>query len=102
MPISVDPNLTANQTWQSVTRSNGVTYYNTTGKPIIFKGDLCSISNGGSSLVVNGVSVGMQGAGYNGSGTQWYTGSPVIIPINASYVWSMGGSWSTAQAYEFR
>jgi hypothetical protein len=90
------------QTWQAVTRTSGTTYYNTTGKPIQFKGDVNSSNNGTSSLTINGVFTGYQGSGYNASGTQWYCGAPVIIPAGASYVWTVSSGYSSYQAYELR
>ena len=90
------------QTWQSVTRTSGTTYYNTTGRPIQFKGDVVSNTNGTGALTVNGVSVGTMGGGYNSGGTQAYGGGGVVIPAGASYVWTISGSFASSQAYELR
>jgi hypothetical protein len=68
------------QTWQSPSRANGVTYYNTTGKPIIFA---TTQNNGGSPFnsvqTVNGISL----SAYYYTGT----GGPgmMIVPPGGSY-----------------
>lgn len=73
------------QTWQSVTRVSGTTYYNTTGKPIYFcvTGQWQSPASGNLTAVVNGVTV------QTSSGTATNTNNPggifVIVPPSASY-----------------
>lgn len=62
------------QTWQAVTRTAGVTYTNTTGKPIVL--NFCSQT---------GVSVTIAGVTSFGGGTQVQT---YIIPNGATYVLS--------------
>jgi hypothetical protein len=69
------------QTWQSVTRSNGTTYYNTTGRPIVAALSAWSSSQAGY-VYVNGASV------YTGLGRSSYFDTlPVsfIVPPGASY-----------------
>jgi hypothetical protein len=48
------------QTWQTVTRTSGTTYYNTTGKPIT----VCAVATGTNTLVtvVGGITVANQAA----------------------------------------
>ena len=77
------------QTWQSVTRATGTTYYNTTGKPIgIF---ITCVSNGGATLIVSGVTVG---TGTTGTvGTQPCLGA--TIPIGVSYSITFAGGTGT-------
>lgn len=83
------------QTWQSVTRTNGTTYYNTTGKPITAS---CSITSNGSAVgatvvTINGVAVTVCSAGNattTGSGN-----GVVIIPPGASYVTSASNGTGT-------
>lgn len=74
------------QTWQTVTRTSGVTYYNTTGKPILILVD--ATGNAGSfasvSISVNGVSFGLVRS-QNGVGVSYGVGV-AVIPPNASYV----------------
>ena len=72
------------QTWQSVTRNAGTTYYNTTGRPILWT-LIANTTAGGSSQTVNGVvtSIAYYVSGVsNSSGTQ-------VIPPNASYSTSL-------------
>ncbi|RYS31715.1 hypothetical protein DLS39_13740, partial [Staphylococcus pseudintermedius] len=75
------------QTWQSVTRNNGTTYYNSTGKPIVLV--LTSVSNTAANsyptitVTQNGVSV-IAGAGSAVAATNNSTAT-AIIPPGASY-----------------
>jgi hypothetical protein len=86
------------QTWQAVSRTNGTTYYNTTGKPIMAA---CSISSNGSAVgsfvvTINGTAITVCSAGNattTGSGN-----GVVIIPPGASYVPSISnGNGSLSQ-----
>ena len=70
------------QTWQSVTRTSGTTYYNTTGKPIMF--NFSSNISSGANLVVNGVTVCR-----TASATANYGNFTAIIPVGASYVFTL-------------
>lgn len=91
------------QTWQSVTRTSGTTYYNTTGKPIALKVDTVSTSNGptvGCDLVINGASVGKIAPVSNSASSGFGGSGMVIIPIGASY--SITDSFATHTAYELR
>jgi hypothetical protein len=76
--LSAMSSLGYGQTWQSVTRANGTTYYNTTGKPIT-----CLWTCGNSSTTfnasVNGVSI------FNNPYNQVQTVT-WVVPPNASYV----------------
>jgi len=77
------------QSWQTVSRSIGTTYYNTTGNPIICS--LSANSDGGSAataaIAVNGVTVANSGV-YVGS-YEWAT-VQAVIPNGASYVLAGG------------
>jgi hypothetical protein len=76
--LSAMSSLGYSQTWQTVTRTSGVTYYNTTGRPIVF---CCSVNlTQATTVVVNGVTVFAPGA------QPYITGLTTIIPPNASYV----------------
>jgi hypothetical protein len=84
--LDVMGSLGYGQTWQTVTRSLNTTYYNTTGKPIIFTGQVVGV---GTAV---GISANINGAGalqfaYTAlpSGTATATGS-VLIPAGVSYV----------------
>lgn len=81
------------QAWQSVTRTFGTTYYNTTGKPI-FAVTACYNATGGSQIkcTVNSVDV----TGTSGGGTGPYYGLSLLIPVGASYVWSTSTGTATA------
>ncbi len=68
------PSVGDGQTWQAVTRTTGVTYTNTTGRPIVL--NFCS--SGGVSVTIAGVTS-------FGGGTQVQT---YIIPTGATYVLS--------------
>jgi hypothetical protein len=68
------------QTWQTVTRTSGVTYYNTTGKPILFAANSVNLS-GGFTLTVNGAT-----ALTNAASAVTVMVGPVVIPAGASYV----------------
>lgn len=77
------------QTWQSVSRTSGTTYYNTTGRPIVYatgqvafsgvNGNVSIAINGGTSLVI-AICVVPSGSNYG------HSGGGVIIPAGASYV----------------
>ena len=75
------------QTWQTVTRNLGTTYYNTTGKPIVANivvsattggGSLANVAiNGGTPVIISFNETGGVGSVACGS---------IIIPVGASYV----------------
>jgi len=74
------------QTWQTVSRTSGTTYYNTTGKPILY----CGTGSSGSTtatIVVNGVTLAA-GAIAVGVGTNLILN--FIIPPSASYSVTLG------------
>jgi len=83
-----------NQTWQNVlsSRSNGATYTNSTGKPIMVSVTASPTSNNQSiSASVGGVSLGglTLTSGYTSGGFQF------IVPAGATYVVSTSGSLNT-------
>jgi hypothetical protein len=89
--ITAMSSLGYGQTWQGVARSAGTTYYNTTGKPIIFR--YVITANSSSTVTINGVAMG--------SGSTVSSQASLvthIIPPGASYSYS-GGS---ADIYELR
>jgi hypothetical protein len=77
--VSGAAGLGVDQTWQSVTRTSGTTYTNSTGKPIIFQ---CSCTGNGQYLeiLVSGVRV----AYVVNNGT--FTFASAVIPAGATYV----------------
>ena len=70
------------QTWQSVTRTSGTTYYNTTSKPIFLSAYASGITTGQVTIAVMGITVVI--TSYNG--VSGGIAASVIIPIMASYV----------------
>lgn len=82
------------QTWQSVSRSSGTTYYNTTGKPI-----LCQYTfSGGASLsgvfVVGGFSLPTFSTGTSTNGLQFVAFA--LIPPGAAYTFTTNGTFVSA------
>lgn len=89
------------QTWQSVTRSFGTTYYNTTGKPIFLSYQGTYGSGASTTFTVNGVS----GLSYisNANTPTQSNSSWIIIPPGASYSINIGaGSVTGFTAFELR
>lgn len=89
------------QSWQSVTRSFGTTYYNTTGKPIFASYQATYSLNSGASWTINGVS----GIGYtsNANTNPQAVSSWAIIPPGASYSYSISsGTVTGLTAVELR
>jgi hypothetical protein len=82
------------QTYQNVSRSNGTTYYNTTGRPIT----TYYAFSGGASLsgtfVVAGVTFPSFSPGSSTAGLQFIASA--VIPPSASYVFSTNGSFVAA------
>ncbi|HSN39085.1 MAG TPA: hypothetical protein VLT92_02720 [Burkholderiales bacterium] len=83
------------QTYQSVTRTSGTTYYNTTGKTIFLVVVFAGAQTGTLSISVGGVS--MQPVS-NGASLSFQASGTVPIPPGASYVVT-GGSYA---AFELR
>lgn len=75
------------QTWQAVTRTGGVTYYNTTGKPILLNTTIAYSAGGGvqASISVNGGTGVTYCYTYSPSAASWGAGQ-TVIPPDASYV----------------
>ena len=82
--------LGVGQSWQTVTRNNGTTYYNTTGKPIVCVLN-CNSNSGAvatAQITVDGVSVSNSGVYINTY--EWAT-VQAVIPNGSSYVLTIGG-----------
>ena len=69
------------QTWQNVTRTSGVTYYNLTGKPITL---VMTATAQTITQNVNGVTV-LSSTGFSTATLN----TSLIIPVNASYSWTL-------------
>ena len=88
---ALNAGIGVNQTWQAVTRTNGTTYTNNTGKPITLFGVIGVLASGNFTPVV---------AGYTFPMTTIVAGSSctctLTIPVGATYSYSgtAGNSWS--------
>jgi hypothetical protein len=86
------------QTWQSVTRTSGTTYYNTTGKPIIVAGSWgASTAVCGAYLTVNGFVTSYANTN-TANGAIWPCFA--LVPPGGSYVQTL--SSMTANLVELR
>jgi hypothetical protein len=90
------------QTWQTVTRVSGTTYYNTTGKPIIvtMQSSPSSPTNQINIVRINGSALAGFDQSYSVGGGTFIVSSSVLVPPNSSY--SMTFSSSVASASELR
>lgn len=95
------------QTWQAVTgsRAIGTTYYNTTGKPIMFS--VSATGNGGFiqailNGLVNGVTTITNGANSGTAGGATYASFTLIVPSGASYSASNGSGCTLQTWFELR
>ena len=77
------------QTWQNPTRTAGTTYYNTTGKPIVFT-IAGSVSSATASLTITVNGVTACRPTWSGISVQYPVTSTAIIPPGASYSYSTG------------
>ena len=76
------------QTWQGVTRNNGTTYYNTTGKPITAYVTFAGNGTVGTLIpTINGLAL----SGVNATNAQ-VAGYTFIIPPMASYVFTFSNA----------
>lgn len=69
------------QTWQTVTRTSGTTYYNTTNKPIMVIANFGSVVATTLTTVINGVTIPTTGSSSNTLNTHTF-----IVPAGHSYV----------------
>jgi len=82
------------QTWQNLlgSRSAGVTYYNTTGKPISLAISSQNLGGSTNALVVNGFNIGyLQNVNASGVISSVYG----IVPVEGSYSMGSGGAIQT-------
>lgn len=78
------------QTWQTVTRLTATTYYNSTGRPIVYYGYL-NVSSG-LTVVVNGYT---QKAAATGGGNEMFVS--YVIPAGASYAFTIAGTVTSVE-----
>jgi len=88
------------QTWQTVTRVNGTTYYNTTGKPIVACFQAILLPAAGMSFTIN--SQTSIATITNAQVSNQTMSTSAIIPVNASYINAVSGSTSANVFYELR
>jgi hypothetical protein len=72
------------ETWQAVSRSQGVTYTNSRNYPIQIQGNFGCNGGGQGYITVNGVNISFWQAQFNGCGG-YSVNMPVIIPAGATY-----------------
>lgn len=100
--------LGVNQTWQNVTASRemGVTYTNTTGKPIAigFRTGNGSVSNGVSVSIVGYVDESQVANQNNFSASYPYCSIFMIVPNNSTYkiIYSVSGATGAPLWFELR
>jgi hypothetical protein len=87
------------QSWQSPSRSNGVTYTNSTGRPINVVISASLSPSGASYFYINGAQVGYTSNAFADRGVGW-TNYSAIIPDGNTYQVSVSGSIATW--YELR
>jgi hypothetical protein len=82
------------QAWQSVARTSGTTYYNTTGKPICV---FVTWIGGSMTITVNGQALGPTSSAGTNTNTSF---GGIIVPPSASYIVTLGSG--TMTVYELR
>ena len=85
------------QTWQTVTRALGTTFYNTTGKPIQLNAYTASVSTAGSYTITVAGNVSSFQYAIQAS----FLGT-ALIPAGASYVLTFSGSLAAQSITELR
>jgi hypothetical protein len=93
------------QTWQTVTRTSGTTYYNTTGKPIVVNRSFSAFSNAVSRCTVSingGTSFYILATEGNSTTARADAAGSVVIPSFASYVFTDEGTPGTVTTTELR
>ena len=96
----LDNDLGVGQTWQNVTasRSVGVTYTNTTGKPIQIAVHGALNVNGAFEILINGTAVASSPSAFtNGARIAL---SPVIIPNGSNYSVTYAGNTGTVTLWD--
>jgi hypothetical protein len=103
--LSAMSSLGYGQTWQTVTRTSGTTYYNTTGKPIVANRSFTAFSNAVSRCTVSingGTGFYILATEGNSTTARADAAGSVIIPPNASYVFTDDGTPGTVTTTELR
>jgi hypothetical protein len=84
------------QTWQTVSRISGTTYYNTTGRPIMLSVGQATAGVTTFTVTINGSAL----PALYGSAANAFGGFTIIIPAGATYVYT--NSLATGNAAELR
>lgn len=83
------------QTWQSVTRTTGVTYYNTTGKPIT----VTRYTQAASASIIVGIAISINGGASNTVASSYGSNSAcsvtLIIGLGESYMFTDASAIAT-------
>jgi hypothetical protein len=91
------------QTWSSVSRPTGTTYYNTTSKPIILlvAGSVASAQTGVLSVTINGTTMIVAQGGQSGGSYNQIVGD-ILIPPGASYAITVNAYVTVTNTWELR
>ena len=102
-PVNFGQVLGVGQTWQNVmaSRALGVTYTNSTGKPIVVMARAVNASTGDLILSVSGVVVGVYSLAVDEANNEYGTVSG-IVPSGATYSVTTAGTWILSQWSELR
>ena len=86
------------QTWQSVTRTSGTTYYNTTGRPILVSLSISAqTTNTTINLVINSIQVGQAGWQSLAGGSIPATVQGIVPPGGSYLVTNAGTTYTTVE-----
>jgi hypothetical protein len=93
------------QTWQTVTRAASTTYYNTTGRPIVWK--WAATSSGSGQIALTIVLTGTNSISWNDTfnvTATYQVGGAVVIPPGTAYSFIIGGAagGTSGQHHELR
>lgn len=93
------------QTWQQVTRANSTTYYNTTGRPIVWK--WAATSSGSGQIAITITLTGTNTVSWNDTfnvTATYQVGGAVVIPPGTAYSMTIGGAagGTSGQHHELR
>ena len=87
------------QTWQVVTRNDGTTYYNSTGRPIVLKVRCtATAANNFPVITAGGVEAGCGSAVAAGNFSTAYA----VIPPGVAYSWTISGGGGSVTSSELR
>ena len=93
------------QTWQQVTRAASTTYYNTTGRPIVWK--WAATSSGSGQIAITITLTGTNTVSWNDTfnvTSSYQVGGAVVIPPGTAYKMDIGGAagGTSGQHHELR